>query len=87
MAESTVEFEDNTIKVLNALDNAYITWLYEAAGELEAQAKRNTKVGKISAARLKANGNMRSMKAPKKLLSATRKRLRFGLNSVLANMP
>lgn len=53
MAEPTVEFEDNTIKVLNALDNAYIAWLYEAAGELEAQAKRNTKVGKISGGKTK----------------------------------
>lgn len=48
MAEPTVEFEDNTIKVLNALDNAYNNWLEEASGELESQAKRNTKRGKIS---------------------------------------
>lgn len=48
MAEPTVEFQDNTMRVLNALDNAYNNWLEEASGELESQAKRNTKKGKIS---------------------------------------
>ena len=40
----SVEFEDNSIKVKDALEKASIAWLYEAAGELEAQTKRNTKV-------------------------------------------
>lgn len=48
-----VEFQDNTISVLNALNDAYIAWLYEAAGELESQVKRNTKVGKISGGKTK----------------------------------
>ena len=48
MAEPTVEFEDNTIKVLDALDNACIAWLIEASGELESQVRRNTKVGKVA---------------------------------------
>lgn len=53
MADPTVEFEDNTLRVLNAIDNACIAWLYEAAGELESQAKRNTKVGKVSGGKTK----------------------------------
>lgn len=48
MADPTVEFEDNLIRVLNALDEACINWLEEASGELESQVKQNTKVGKIS---------------------------------------
>lgn len=47
MAEPTVEFEDNTIKVLDALDNACIAWLIEASGELESQVRENTKDGKV----------------------------------------
>lgn len=39
-----VQFVDNSIKVTNALKNAAIKFLNEAAGELEAQAKRNTRV-------------------------------------------
>ena len=40
----SVKFEDNSIKVKAALNNATIQWLYEASGELEAQVKRNTRV-------------------------------------------
>lgn len=53
MPEPTVAFEDNTIKVLDALDNACIAWLIEASGELESQVKRNTKVGKIAGGKTK----------------------------------
>lgn len=35
-----VEFTDNRIKVEAALDDAVIAFLYEAAGEVEAQTKR-----------------------------------------------
>ncbi len=35
-----VEFTDNRIKVEAALDDAVIVFLYEAAGEVEAQTKR-----------------------------------------------
>ncbi len=38
---SSVEFTDNSIKVKTALSDAAISFLYEAAGEMEAQAKRN----------------------------------------------
>lgn len=41
----SVKFEDNSMKVKAVLNDATIGWLYEAAGELEAQTKRNTKVG------------------------------------------
>lgn len=48
-----VEFTDNSVKVINALDNACLAWLYEAAGEIESQTKRNTKSGKIAGGRTK----------------------------------
>lgn len=40
----SVEFEDNSMKVKGMLDEAVMGFLYEAAGELEAQVKRNTRV-------------------------------------------
>ncbi|MFI3173555.1 MAG: HK97 gp10 family phage protein [Eubacteriales bacterium] len=39
-----VKFEDNSIKVKAAISTAMIAWLYESAGDIEAQAKQNTKV-------------------------------------------
>lgn len=39
----SVEFTDNSAKVKEALDDACIAYLYEAAGELEAQTKRNSR--------------------------------------------
>ena len=39
-----VQFVDNHIDVINAIGEAAIAFLHEAAGELEAQAKRNTRV-------------------------------------------
>lgn len=41
-----VQFTDNSMQVINTLDEAAIAYLYEAAGELEAQTKRNSRVGK-----------------------------------------
>lgn len=41
----SVQFQDNSAKVKDALNDATRAWLYEAAGEMEAQVKRNTKVG------------------------------------------
>lgn len=43
-----VEFEDNTIKVKAKMNERLVAVLEECAGELESQAKRNTKVGKIN---------------------------------------
>ena len=40
----SVELTDNSIKVKAALTEATIAWLYEAAGEIEAGAKRNSRV-------------------------------------------
>lgn len=40
----SVEFEDNSLKVKAALNKKTIAWLHEAAGELESQVKRNTRV-------------------------------------------
>lgn len=40
-----VQFTDNSAKVKAALDDAIIAYLHEAGGELEAQVKRNSRVG------------------------------------------
>lgn len=40
-----VEFHDFSVRVRGAIDDAVIAYLYEAAGELEAQVKRNSRVG------------------------------------------
>ena len=39
-----LHFENNSVEVKEALDQACVGWLYEAAGELESQTKRNTPV-------------------------------------------
>lgn len=44
MADS-VQFFDNHIQVIEALEEAAIAYLYEAAGEVEAQTKRNMPPG------------------------------------------
>lgn len=44
MSSRNISFEDNSIKIKEILNNQCITYLYEAAGELEAQVKRNTAV-------------------------------------------
>lgn len=53
MANTEVEFTDNSVKVINALNDACIAWLHEAAGELQSQTKRNTKVGKVAGGKTK----------------------------------
>lgn len=40
-----VKFTDNSAQVVAALNDAVIAYLYEAGGELQAQAKRNSRVG------------------------------------------
>lgn len=40
---ANVEFTDNSVQVIDALEDAVIAYLYEAGGELEAQTKRNTR--------------------------------------------
>ena len=39
-----VEFIDNSIQVKQAMDDIIKGWLYEAAGEIQSQAARNTHV-------------------------------------------
>ena len=41
---ASVKFEDNSVQVLNAFNRAVYAFLEEAAGELESEAKRNTRV-------------------------------------------
>lgn len=43
---NNIQFTDNSMQVKAALNEAAIAYLYEAGGELEAQVKRNTRVGK-----------------------------------------
>lgn len=40
-----VKFTNNSAAVKSAINDAAIAYLYEAGGELEAQAKRNSRVG------------------------------------------
>ena len=40
-----VRFEDYTDEVAKAMEKAALTWLEEAAGEVEAQTQRNSRVG------------------------------------------
>lgn len=40
-----IEFQDNSIKVKAVLDESMVAFLYEVAGELEAQAKENMPTG------------------------------------------
>lgn len=40
-----VEFTDNSVQVKNAIKEASVAYLYEAAGEIEAQTKRNVPNG------------------------------------------
>ena len=42
----SVQFTDYSVEVKAALEEAAIAYLYEAGGELEAQVKRNTRIGK-----------------------------------------
>ena len=49
MAESEWKFNDNTLKVLSALDDEAQAVLEELAGELESQVKRNTRIGQPGA--------------------------------------
>ena len=41
----SVEFTDNSARVREALDAVVVAYLHEAGGELEAQVKRNSRVG------------------------------------------
>ena len=41
---ASVQFVDNTIEVIGAIKDAALVFLEEAAGELESQAMRNTRV-------------------------------------------
>lgn len=41
---SDIKFTDNSIQVINAINQEVLNALEEASGELEAQVKRNTKV-------------------------------------------
>lgn len=39
-----VKFEDNSFQVKKELQNACVSWLHEAGGEIQSQAMRNTRV-------------------------------------------
>ena len=50
-----VKFVSNAIEVIGKVSDAVNIWLEEASGELEAQAKRNTSVGKVAGGNTKQN--------------------------------
>lgn len=50
-----VQFEDYSLKVKGLLEDQINTFLREAGGEVEAQAKRNTGVGKVAGGQLKSS--------------------------------
>lgn len=50
-----VEFEDYRLQVMEAMDDAVIQFLHEAASELKSQAQRKTSVGKVSGGKTKGN--------------------------------
>lgn len=50
-----VKFEDNSIKVKGALNDAVLQFLEEAAAELKSQAQRNTSVGKVGGGKTKGD--------------------------------
>lgn len=52
MAEQ-VKFEDNRIEVKAKLNQIGLNWLEEAGGEMEAQVKRNSIVGKVGGSKTK----------------------------------
>lgn len=41
---ANLKFEDNSVQVKNAIEKACVSWLEEAAGEIESATKRNTRV-------------------------------------------
>lgn len=41
---NSVQFEDNRVRVINALNEGILNFLEEASGEIEAQAKRNMRI-------------------------------------------
>lgn len=51
----SVEFQDFSIKVSEALEKASIQFLEEAASELESQAKRNTATGRVGGGKTKGD--------------------------------
>lgn len=50
-----VEFKDFTVRVKGAMETTAMAVLEEVAGELEAQTKRNTKVGRVHGGQLKSS--------------------------------
>lgn len=51
----SVEFEDYSIRVEDALKEAAIAFLHEAAGEVVSQTQRNTAVGKVAGGKTKGD--------------------------------
>lgn len=48
-----VEFHDYSVQVREAMDDAVVSFLHEAASELKSQAQRKTKVGKVAGGKTK----------------------------------
>lgn len=48
-----VEFHDYSVQVREAMDDAAVSFLHEAASELKSQAQRKTQVGKVAGGKTK----------------------------------
>ena len=53
MIMADLKFEDNRLQIKKLMQNIGDSWLEEASGEMEAQTKRNTKVGKVAGGQTK----------------------------------
>lgn len=80
---SEIKYEDYSDKVLSKMDNIIIAWLYEAAGELQAQVKRNTRV---DTGQLKGSWDYKVNTIKHELLSVRRFKTLFGMNLERVNM-
>lgn len=50
-----IKFEDNSFEVKQKLEKIAMSWLDEAGGEMEAQVKRASKVGRVGGGQTKSN--------------------------------
>ena len=79
-----VRFEDNRMEVMAALDDAAITYLYKACGELETQVKRNTRV---DTGQIKNSWAYKVDESKGEGVIGALWRMQYGKNSGLVNMP
>ena len=80
---NNVQFEDNRVRVINALNEGILNFLEEASGEIEAQAKRNTRV---ETSQTKERGRTVLTMRNSKRSWEIHLKMQFGKNSERVNM-